>query len=104
MGLSKEHRCSKCGYNEVVSGGSDAGMMVAVETHICKDCLILTDVTTMWFMHENPEMRHKEIAPEDYECNECGSPNVVVWDTEKKPCPKCGNKMTTGEGIEMLWD
>ncbi len=104
MGSSKEHRCPKCGYNEVISGGRDAGMVVAVETHICRDCRELTDVVTMWYMHDAPEMVHKEIDPKDFECTECSGKNLVVWDTVKYPCPKCGTKMTSGEGIEMLWD
>lgn len=104
MGLKKEHRCPKCGYSIVTSGGEDAGMMVSVKTHICNDCKILTDVVIMWHVHDDPDMVFKPLNKEDYSCTECGGNNLLVWDTLKKPCPKCGTKMTFGEGIEMLWD
>jgi peptide subunit release factor 1 (eRF1) len=104
MGSAREYKCPKCGYKELASGGKDFGMTVAVETHICRDCQELTDVVTMWFMHDDPEMVHKEIDPKDYECTECGGKNLAGWDTEKKPCPKCGTTMTEEEGTEMLWD
>lgn len=104
MGLKKEHRCPNCGYTVVTSGGEDAGMVVSVETHVCGDCQSLTDVVTVYHMHDDPEMVFKPIDKKDYSCTECEGHNLLVWDTKKRPCPRCGATMTTGDGVEILWD
>lgn len=79
-------------------------MAVIAETHVCSDCLILTDVIVAGIGHEDPEKWVRELDREQYACTKCGGNNLAVWDIEKRPCPGCGEKMTEAEGIVLIWD
>ena len=43
MGRSYLFECSKCGYQASVSGGTDTGFEVCVQTTACRDCRTLFD-------------------------------------------------------------
>ena len=46
MGRSYWFECSKCGYRAKVSGGTDRGFHVFVQTVACRDCKQLYDAVT----------------------------------------------------------
>ncbi len=47
MGSWTEFRCGSCGYEAMVSGRDDAGMLVNTTTILCEDCEELYDVVTL---------------------------------------------------------
>jgi hypothetical protein len=48
MGRSYLFECSKCKYKATVSGGSDTGFEVFVQTAACRDCRNLFDFVVRW--------------------------------------------------------
>jgi hypothetical protein len=64
MGRSYAYECSKCGFQAIISGGADRGVMAWVQTIACRDCKKLYDALT----------RLK--APEGAYANAGGSPGA----------------------------
>lgn len=46
MGRSFSYECPKCAYSAKVSGGTDEGYTVAVQTILCRECRALHDAVT----------------------------------------------------------
>jgi len=96
MGAWFVFTCSKCGYWAKVSGGKDVGMLVAVETMVCRTCGELVDVPTRWL---GPGPGRNRLVGR---CPRCGGVEVEPW-PESHPCPKCGGAMSQGE-LVAVWD
>jgi len=80
-------------------------MQAVVKPNICNDCKIITDVS----IGELGKAIRKDKLTEDqkdfYKCSECGGSNIKVWNTAKRPCPKCGGKMyKVSDEPEIFWD
>ena len=126
MGSSHIFKCNKCGYEKESSGALDWGFRAVVEPHICNDCNELTDVIVgdsnygpdtvdMFDLPQKEYIKKKKLDKDNlpdelenkedfYKCWECGSKNLTVWDTRKKPCPKCGGRMKNTHTIVTMWD
>jgi len=105
MGTSYQFKCPSCGYSAQSSGQLDWGLMDTVEPYICSKCQQLTDV----LVGEHGNVRPKESLSEKekrkyYVCGECRSRKITKWDTEKRPCPKCGSSMVKDEHSLQDWD
>jgi hypothetical protein len=55
MGRSYWFECSKCGYRAKVSGRTDRGLNVFVQTIVCQDCKELYDAVTRIRVAEEPK-------------------------------------------------
>ncbi len=98
MGHSVTHRCDGCGYEALVSGHGDAGMLVETDTVSCGRCRSIVDVVIRW--HD----RARYATPPN--CPECGAhaAHLTTW-VSGGPCPRCGDRMPeAADGIEVLWD
>lgn len=112
MGQLSTYKCTLCNYSVLTSAGIDYGMLAVVETHICKKCRHIVDVT----VGEHGKVYSKEelkLYPEKnnpdldyYKCPQCGNDSALVkWNTKKRPCPRCDGKMDIDtEGESVLWD
>jgi protein-arginine kinase activator protein McsA len=80
-------------------------MMVTVEPYVCNDCQELTDVQVglRGKVYQREKLTAKQ-KKEFYRCGMCQSDRISKWDTEKKPCPKCGNSLDRDESESILWD
>jgi DNA-directed RNA polymerase subunit RPC12/RpoP len=105
MGQSYTFKCTKCDYEVESSGKKDWGMIAVVEPYICNDCREVRDVRIGEY--------GKEIFPEDlskgqekdyYRCHHCGGKNITKWNTQTKPCPKCGSRMKKDPSTIIYWD
>ena len=101
MGSLAQFTCGSCGYQVVVSGGKDYGMVAVVETMICRGCRELVDVLIGARGTEGPT------GDPDYDkdlgcCPECRSKDVVPWDKSRR-CPKCNGQVTEGQHT-LIWD
>jgi DNA-directed RNA polymerase subunit RPC12/RpoP len=102
MGRRYSFKCSSCKYEVVTSGGFGGGKIVATKTFVCSDCKILEDIIVKKFRNFDDSPVVDSII---IKCHECGGQNLTEWDTEKKPCPKCGKKMKINpNGIVISWD
>jgi hypothetical protein len=54
MGRSYWFECVRCGYRAKVSGGSDRGLNVFVQTVMCRDCKELFDAVTKLRLPDDP--------------------------------------------------
>jgi len=105
MGQSYTFKCYKCAYYKESSGKLDCGFLAVVEPYICNDCHELTDVLVGEHGEKFPiQTLTKEKLKEFYNCGECKSKNIAIWDTRKKPCPKCGSRMKKDPKTILLWD
>lgn len=105
MGQTFIYKCSNCGYEVETSGKKDFGMRSVVKPYICNDCKVITDVLIGEFGEEFSKDKKPDGYSDFYKCTECGGENISVWNTTKKPCPKCGSKMKTDpDSPIMLWD
>ena len=101
MGAWSEFVCGSCGYEVMVSGRDDAGMLVNTTTVLCEDCEELHDVVT--FRRAGmPGEEEAHLGPVEPKCPQSGGHTIRRW---KHPdtCPKCGNMMVRGEK-GALWD
>jgi hypothetical protein len=55
MGRSYWFECSKCGYRAKVSGRTDRGLNVFVQTIVCQDCKELYDAVTRIRVADEPK-------------------------------------------------
>jgi hypothetical protein len=101
VGLSKEFKCGSCGYEALVSGGDDAGMMVSTTTIACEVCKELFDVIT-FRRRELPEHGEFNLGRVELKCQNSSGHLVRLW-THPGECPSCGNAMLEGEK-RILWD
>lgn len=97
----REYQCPSCGHKQWTSGGKDKGRLISVETYLCTECLLLTDVLTE--ERGNYPGGPAVIPPENYSCTECGGHSLEPWDPDLRTCPKCGMTMNA-EGPEIMWD
>jgi len=112
MGKSYTYTCPNCGYSVLTSAGHDRGMLAETDTYICTSCKEIVDVCVgvfgQTFSKEEVKTGNLESKHElgFYRCPLCNSgEHLVLWDTLKKPCPKCDEKMRKAEGGEViLWD
>jgi hypothetical protein len=56
VGRSYLFECPKCGYNARVSGGVDRGLMVFVQTILCRDCKELYDAVVRQKVPDQPKV------------------------------------------------
>jgi len=101
MGISYDYTCNRCGYDVLVSGGKDCGMLAVVETRVCQNCKSVVDVRIGSRGEEGPT-GDPEFDEDLGKCPECGSSKVTVW-PRHRPCPRCKGRMYKGDGL-MLWD
>jgi len=115
MGTAFIHKCNKCGYKAMTSGGHDFGLSVVSDTYTCKSCEKIVEVTVHKFEHGVTnskdyiliEMNKPLLDLRTYACPECGSgANLVKWDETKRPCPKCDGNMEKdlSGNAKMHWD
>lgn len=99
MGQRWTYQCKKCGYSTLVSGGQDVGMMIKTDTFICLKCKEVVDVVIEYRTGE----KFKKLNAG--KCPLCHSKkHLVKWDTQLRPCPKCGGKLEKTSGTHLLWD
>jgi NADH pyrophosphatase NudC (nudix superfamily) len=113
MGTKSTYKCNSCGYQAMVSGGTDKGMHAVTGTYICESCMEIVDVCIgeygQEFTREEAQIRKNKSGTslDFYVCPGCGSDkNLVRWSARNRPCPKCGGKMEKDldGGLVMLWD
>jgi len=112
MGTYYQYKCPKCNYSVQTSGKHDIGMLIVTDSYICNSCQEIVDVTVglrgETFLKEEIELkkRRENISDIDfYVCPECGSEDIVKWDTKRKPCPKCNGRMKKDKNGEIImWD
>ncbi|HRJ28874.1 MAG TPA: hypothetical protein PLV21_08275 [Cyclobacteriaceae bacterium] len=105
MGLQQTIICPVCNYKTFTSGGVDRGRIIWTNTFVCLDSKILNDlvIDKEGDMAEN-EGSNTEIK-EGQRCEKCGGQNFELWNSEQKPCPKCGTEMTIDpKGAMSCWD
>ena len=98
MGTMSFYKCKKCNYEVEIVAGYDFGMIAVLETYICKDCNIITDVEVG---EHGIKILKKDIKNSQfnndykdfYKCNKCSGENLQLWNTKLKKCPKCRTKM-----------
>jgi predicted RNA-binding Zn-ribbon protein involved in translation (DUF1610 family) len=95
MGQQYRFTCPACGYKADVSGGDDAGRIVATATILCADCAELQDVATASLAHPH----HTSSA---IHCERSVAHRVRRW-KHPGPCPVCGATMNKGK-LVLLWD
>ena len=101
MGSHCQFRCTSCGYGATISGGLDSGFRVTVRTMVCPDCRELVDVLVGAYGKEGGT-GDPEFDKGLNRCPECSGRKVTVW-PERKPCPKCGERMLN-QGLVVMWD
>ena len=112
MGESFTSKCSKCNYSVMTSAGLDYGMLAVVETHICKNCRNIVDVSVgergKVYSREELDMHPEKNNPDNayYICHMCGEEEALVrWDINKRPCPRCDGRINLDpKGDSVLWD
>lgn len=116
MGTKYSFVCSKCGYYAEVSGGKDGGFISVVRTMVCNKCKELVDVSVGIGGREFKNltdfknfMKNLELSLTDNDikffrkCPKCFNDKLKLWNSKKRPCPRCGNKMEKGDAI-IEWD
>ena len=95
MGSLYDFACANCGYEAMVSGKDDRGMMCATTTILCEDCREICDAV----VSETPWDKASYQEPV---CPNKKSHRIRRW---KHPdvCPRCGSEMERGE-ITTHWD
>ena len=105
MGQWYTFKCSKCDYEVRSSGEKDCGMLAVVEPYICNDCRKITDVQIGEIgMVISPELLNADQEKDYYRCHHCGGKNITKWNTQTKPCPKCGSRMKKDLSTIISWD
>jgi hypothetical protein len=130
MGKLLFHYCPGCKYGEMSSGGPDRGFQRYTNTFVCLECQRLCDCTVpqpvandnrskqpSWldrWLHffRGEDTVYKEDLPQIipyplkvHRCESCGSKNLELWDSAKKECPKCKEKMLIEEKYPpIMWD
>ena len=99
MGIKRTYKCKKCGYTALVSGGPDVGMLVRTDTFVCLKCKELVDVAVGYTPNSPLKIANRGKCPI---CN--SKKHLAKWDTQLRPCPKCGEKLEEIPGKEVLWD
>jgi hypothetical protein len=93
MGTLHSLECSNCDYSAQGSAGEDAGFAGVVETMVCRTEDELVDVLTWSSGYDSTRVGI---------CPGCDGINLLKWDPDLRPCPKCGSPMTIASiGI---WD
>jgi len=105
VGSRFKYKCSKFNYEVLTSSLKDYSVLAVVKPYICSDCKIITDIS----IGEFGKVIRKDKLTKDqnyfYKCPECKGTNINVWNTTKKPCPKCSGKMfKVSDDPEILWD
>lgn len=102
MGYMEGVICPDCGYSAMVSGCRDSGIDIVTDTKICNDCKELVDVIVDVVLETDILKYSQKIG----KCPVCKRKrNQVLWDSKKKPCPKCGKSMEHDESQGcVLWD
>jgi peptide subunit release factor 1 (eRF1) len=122
MGTSYGYLCKTCNYEYNAIIGRDTGMGgFMVETIVCKDCKIASNVTaredtkyeyfpipqTFWQKLFQREIQYtskaivsEEIPFEKLCCPNCNGKNIKEWNDT---CPKCQDKMESNGEI-IMWD
>ena len=96
MGQHFQFTCANCGFSAEVSGGDDAGMVVATTTIVCGSCRRLYDVVTI----DRKEWQNQKVRP--LRCPKSAKHQVERW-KDPGPCPKCNQPLING-GRVCLWD
>lgn len=93
------HRCDGCGYEAVVPGVPDAGMIADTLTMSCGRCRSIVDVVV------GRRDLKRSVQPVAM-CPDCGAHrgHLMHW-TTGDPCPKCTEAMLdTPDGMVVMWD
>ena len=112
MGQENTYKCDSCSYSVLTSGGHDVGMRAVTDTYICTSCKEIVDVLVgergqVYPKDDIPELVNDILEQSEfYSCPDCNSKeSLVIWDTEKRPCPKCDGQMEIDpEGGTIMWD
>jgi peptide subunit release factor 1 (eRF1) len=109
MGTRYAFKCNKCRYEVMTSVGKNYGMLVVVDTYICKSCKSIVDVCVGEYgqtYSKEEAILKKEKSTFDlgfYNCPDCGSAvDLVKWNKWKRPCPKCDGKMEKNAKSEVM--
>jgi len=104
VGHSQTYQCKKCGFSATVSGGSDRGMRVFMQTVWCGECRLLQDVATRRTDsadYDDPQSAWHDVP---LHCSECESESVEKWQ-RAQPCPACGGSIEIDpKGKLLMWD
>ena len=91
----------------MTSAGPDGGKIAATNTFECSDCKIVEDIVVKRYDRLRTQSEQSSINADisPIKCSECGNINLKLWDSKKKPCPKCGTSMKiSDEGSTIYWD
>ena len=83
--------CENCGYTADVAGGVGHTRLAFVETMLCADCRIVTDVR---HIHSISQFHEAAIGS----CSNCKGANLSKW-TEPYACPKCDQTMNKTDAV-----
>ncbi len=89
----------------MTGAGPDAGMISRNNTFVCQDCNSLKDLRVVRPDSMDLKADRNKLL-EGTKCSNCGGHNFKLWDSEKKPCPKCKDgvmKVDKG-GFVISWD
>lgn len=87
-----EFLCKNCGYQVNSPGGKSGTMLSEIESMLCADCKIISNVVT-GFCNQEWRPPDEKSKAELGHCTECKGTHLVSW-TKPYPCPKCGNRMS----------
>ncbi len=113
MGISKTYRCTKCDYQYFGSAGDGQGFVAVVRTYSCLNCHKLSDLLVGKYGMIDYNLIYgmtktgAKAKRKKLKCEECKSVDVIVWDSENKPCPvkDCtGTLVEDPNGEAILWD
>lgn len=107
MGYKQSLTCPICNYETFTSGGPDRGFRTWTNTYVCSDCKTINDLVIEKgeFGLTRDGVRKPDRIKDDQKCDECGGTHFELWDSKKKPCPKCGTGLKPDpNGMTMNWD
>ena len=89
MATINKYHCKSCSYSAMVSGGKDIRKSGCTITMVCLNCNNLYDALKT-IMVENFEETYSN-------CEHCRSKKNIIWDENKKSCPRCDDSMEIDE-------
>ena len=112
MGQAITCTCNSCNYWVLTSGDHDVGMKAVTDHYICyprnETVGLQTGEQGFRYNQEVPPANRSGLESDTdfYVCSEFSSDtDLVVWDTDMKPCPRCDDQMVLHTDMEMImWE